>query len=212
MKKTTFLLFLFLVSQSFALSLEQVKAALKENAIPRDSIEMNLRTSVRAAGVYQQTDVYIVSKGENKSYTEIKSNFLNQRSIVNGNKMKVVDLKTNKSQILDYNAEALKSSSYGNFNPLDSGEWKEPKFFSDDIYIIQGSAGTLYYNSKLKRIEKLESVKDNADVLTTFTYDANNNMKKMVVSVLVKGVESIVTTEILRMQKSDKVPDRMFEF
>lgn len=212
MKKTIFLFLLLIGTQSFALTLEQVKAVLKENTIPRDSIEMNLRTSVRAVGVYQQTDVYIVNKGENKSYTEVKSNFLKQRSIVNGGKMKVVDLKTNKSQILDYNADALNSVSYGNFNPLDSGEWSEPKFFSDDTYIIQGSAGTLYYNSKLKRIEKIEAVKGKADVLTTFTYDANNNMKKMVVSVIINGVESTVTTEILRMQKSDKVPDRMFEF
>ena len=212
MKKQLFILLFLLVSQSFALSLEQVKSALKEQTISKDSMEMNLRVSVRAAGVYQQTDIYIVNKGADKSYTEIKSSFLKQRSIVNGNKMKVIDLKTNKSQILDYNGEVLKSASYGNFNPLDSGEWKEPKLISDEIYSIQGSAGTLYYNSKLKRIEKIESVKDRADVLTTFTYDANNTMKKMTVSVMVNGIESVVTTEILRMQKSDKVSDRLFEF
>ena len=212
MNKLPFLFLLFWVSHSFALTLEQVKAALNEKAVPRDSVEMNLRTSVRATGVYQQSDIYIVNKGASKSYTEIKSSFLKQRSIVNGNKMKIVDLKTNKSQIIDYNGEALKSASYGNFNPLDSGEWKEPKLVSDGVYSIQGAAGTLYYNSKLKRIEKIESVKDRADVLTTFTYDANNNMKKMTVSVMVNGIESVVTTEILRMQKSDKVSDRLFEF
>ena len=173
---------------------------------------MNLRLSVRAAGVYQQTDIYIVNKGTSKSYTEIKNSFLNQRSIVNGNKMRIVDLKTNKSQIVDYNAEALKSSAYGNFNPLDSGDWKEPKLLSGDIYLIEGSAGTLHYNSKLKRIEKVEAVKDKANTLTTFTYDANNKVKKMMVSVMVNGIESVVTTEILRMQKSDKVSDRLFEF
>ena len=212
MNKLPFLFLLFWVSHSFALTLEQVKAALNEKAVPRDSVEMNLRTSVRATGVYQQSDIYIVNKGASKSYTEIKSSFLNQRSVVNGNKMKVVDLKTNKSQIVDYNGEALKSASYGNFNPLDSGEWKVPKLQSGDIYLIEGSAGTLHYNSKLKRIEKIEAVKDKANTLTTFTYDANNNMKKMTVSVMVNGIESVVTTEILRMQKSDKVSDRLFEF
>src|SRR5574344_1915698 len=139
MKRLSLLFLLFLTTQSFSLTLEQVKAALKEKAVPRDSIEMNLRTSVHAAGVYQQTDIYIVNKGADKSYTEIKSSFLNQRSIVNGNKMKVVDLKTNRSQILDYNGEVLKSASYGNFSPLDSGEWKEPKLVSGDVYSIQGS-------------------------------------------------------------------------
>lgn len=212
MKKRIILFLLFLASQSFALTLEQVKAALKENVIPQDSVEMNLRVSVRAASVYQQTDVYIVKKGAAKSYTEKKNDFLKQRSIVNGNKMKIVNLKTNKTQVIDYNGEALKSDSYTKFNPLDSGEWSEPKFYSGDVYIIQGATGTLYYNNKMKRIEKIESEKNRANALTTFSYDANNKMKKMVVSVIVNGHESVVSTEILRMQKSDKVPDTLFDF
>ena len=85
-------------------------------------------------------------------------------------------------------------------------------FLSDDIYTIQGSAGTLYYNNKMKRIEKIETVKGRANTLTTFSYDANNKMKKMEASVVVNGTESIVTTEILRMQKSDKVSDALFDF
>ena len=212
MKKTILIFLLFLVSQSFSLTLEQVKAALKDNNIPRDSVEMNLRISVRATGVYQQTEVYMVNKGPAKSYTEIKSGLLKQRSIVNGKKMKIIDLKTNKSRILDYDEDALKPNSYGNFNPLDSGEWNEPKFLSDDIYTIQGSAGILYYNNKMKRIEKIETMKGRANTLTTFSYDANNKMKKMEVSVIVNDTESIVTTEILRMQKSDKVSDALFDF
>lgn len=212
MKKHFFLFLLFLASQSFALTLEQVKAALKENVIPQDSVEMNLRVSVRAASVYQQTDLYIVKKGSAKSYTEIKNDFLKQRSVVNGNKMKIVNLKTNKTQIVDYNGEILESDSYAKFNPLDSGEWTEPKFYSEDVYTIQGSAGTIYYNKKKNRIEKVEAVKGRANTLTTFTYDANNKMKRMEVSVIVNGHESTVTTEFLRMQKSNKVPDTLFEF
>lgn len=212
MKKQILLFLVFLVSQSFALTLEEVKAALKENVIPQDSVEMNLRVSVRAPNVYQQTDVYMVKKGTGKSYTEIKSSFLKQRSIVNKGKMKIVDLKTNKIQIVDYDENALKSESYANLNPLDSGMWEEPKFYSGEVYTIQGSAGTLYYNKKKNRIEKIETVKGRANTLTTFAYDANNKMKKMEVSVIVNGHESVVTTEFLRMQKSDKVPEALFEF
>lgn len=212
MKRIIFILLLSVASQSFALTLEQVKTALKENIIPQDSVEMNLRVSVRAASVYQQTDLYIVKKGSAKSYMEIKNVFLKQRSIVNGNKMKIVNLKTNKTQIIDYNGEILESDSYAKFNPLDSGEWNEPKFYSEDIYTIQGYAGTIYYNKKKNRIEKVEAVKGRANTLTTFTYDANNKMKRMEVSVIVNGHESTVTTEFLRMQKSDKVPDTLFEF
>ena len=212
MKITIFLLFVLGFSQAFSLTLEQVKTALKENLIPQDSIEMNLRVSVRAASIYQQSEVYIVKKGADKSYIEIKNDFLKQRSIVNGKKMKIVNLKTNKTQIVDYNGEFLQSDSYANFNPLDSGTWNEPKFYSGNLYAIEGLSTTIYYNQKLKRIEKVESIKDAANTLTTFSYDANNKIKKMEVSVIVNGQESVVTTEFLRMQKSDKVPDKLFEF
>lgn len=205
------LFFVFFTSQAFALSLEQVKTALMEGVIPRDSVEMNLRVSVKAQGVYQQTDIYIVNKGTGKSYTEIRGGFLNQRSIVNGNKMKIVDLKTNRTQILDYNEETLQTNSYADFNPLDSGDWEEPKFLSGEIYLIKGPAGNVYYNNKTKRIEKIEAVKDRANTQTTFTYDASDKLKKMAVSVMVNGTESVVTTEILHMRKSDKIPDSLFE-
>lgn len=88
----------------------------------------------------------------------------------------------------------------------------EPKFYSGNLYAIEGLSTTIYYNQKLKRIEKVESIKDAANTLTTFSYDANNKIKKMEVSVIVNGQESVVTTEFLRMQKSDKVPDKLFEF
>ena len=205
------LFFVLFVSQAFALSLEQVKTALKEGVIPRDSVEMNLRISVKAHGVYQQTDIYIVNKGIGKSFTEIRGGFLNQRSIVNGNKMKIVDLKTNRTQLLDYNRESLQANSYADFNPLDSGDWEEPKFLSGEIYQIKGPVGSVYYNSKTKRIEKVEAVKDRANTQTTFTYDASDKLKKMTVSVMVNGTESVITTEILRMQKSDKIPDSLFD-
>jgi hypothetical protein len=212
MKITIFLLFVLGFSQAFSLTLEQVKTALKENLIPQDSIEMNLRVSVRAVSVYQQSEIYIVRKGTDKSYIEIKNDFLKQRSIVNSNKMKIVNLKTNKTQIVDYNGESLQSDSYANFNPLDSGTWNEPKFFSGNLYTIESDSATIYYNQKLKRIEKVESIKDDANMLTIFAYDASNKIKKMEVSVIINGQESVVATEILRMQKSDKVPDMLFEF
>lgn len=111
MKKLTILLFVVFVVPSFSLSLSQVREALGESAIPQDSVEMDIRVSVKAAGVFQQMEIYMASKGAGKSYTEIKSGFLSQRSIVNGGKMKIVDLKTNKFQIVDYNGEALKAFS-----------------------------------------------------------------------------------------------------
>ena len=48
--------------------------------------------------------------------------------------------------------------------------------------------------------------------MTTFTYDAMNELKKMEVSVIVSGVETKVTTEILALRSSNIFPDKLFEF
>ena len=143
---------------------------------------------------------------------EIRSSFLNQRSIVNGDRMKIVDLANREYKIVHYNGEPLKEYAYGNFNPLDSGKWNAPKYIAQDLYLIEGDAGSLFYNSKRNRIEKIHSIKDKADVLTTFEYDVNNNLKKMVVSVDVNGIETVVTTEIFKMRNSKNFPDRLFDF
>ena len=211
MKKFIFALLLFSVS-TFALSLDQVRADLKKSAFARDSVEMSIRTTVNTPAGKQVVSIYMVQKGASKTYTEMKSPLLNQRSIVNGSRMKVIDLNTKKSQILPYNGEALEAQSYTKFNPLDSGDWHEPVHVSGDLYSIVGDKGTLYYDSAKKRIEKIESNDAERNTLTTFTYDAMNELKKMEVSVIVSGIETKVTTEILALRSSAKFPDKLFEF
>ena len=211
MKKLVIALCL-LASSSFALSLDQVRADLKKSALARDSIEMNIRTTVNSPAGKQVVSVYMVQKGVFKVYTEMKSPLLNQRSIVNGSRMKVIDLNTKKTQILPYNGEALEAQSYTKFNPLDSGDWQEPVHVSDNLYSITGSQGVLYYDSAKKRIEKIESNDAEKNTQTTFTYDAANNLKKMEVSVIVSGIETKVVTEILALRSSEKFPDKLFEF
>ena len=211
MNKIIFALLLFSVS-SFALSLNQVRAELKKSTFARDSVEMSIRTTVNTPAGKQVVSIYIVQKGASKTYTEMKSPLLNQRSIVNGSRMKVIDLNTKKSQILPYNGEALEAQSYTKFNPLDSGDWQEPVHVSGNLYSIAGDKGTLYYDSAKKRIEKIESNDAEKNTLTTFTYDASDNLKKMEVSVIVSGIETKVTTEILALRSSAKFPDKLFEF
>lgn len=211
MYKTILFTLIFAIS-SFALTLDQVRNDLKNSSIAKDSIEMDIRTTVNVAGTSQSVTIYIVQKGASKSYTEINTAFMSQRSIVNGSKMKVIDLKTNKAQVIPYNGEALEAMSYAQFNPLDAGEWSAPKFVGENIYTIKGSKGTLYYNSKKKRIEKLESEEDGKYALTTFEYDAENNLKKMKVDIDAEGVKTTVTTEILRIRNSKDFPDKLFEF
>lgn len=111
MKKIALFLCFFTVS-SFSLTLDQVRMSLNKSAANRDSSEMKIRTTVNSAFGSQVVSVYIVQKGKSKVYSEIKASFLNQRSIVNGNRMKVVDLNTKKFQIVPYNGESLEALSY----------------------------------------------------------------------------------------------------
>ena len=206
------ILFLFLSIPSFALSLNQVRVDLKKNSISGDSIELSVRTSVSTVGSKQSVSVFFVQKGKNKIYSEINTSFLNQRSIVNDSRMKIIDLNTNKFQIIPYNGEPLNVASYTNFNPLASGEWGEPKFVSENLYSIKGDKGTLFYNSKKKRIENMETEEQDKIVLTEFSYDVENNLKTMIVHVSAQGVETTIVTEILKLRHSRDFPDKLFEF
>lgn len=203
---------LFFAISSFALTLDQVRSDLKKSSFAKDSIEMEIRTTMNVMGTSQSISIYIVQKGASKIYTEINAAFVNQRSIVNGSKMKVIDLKTNKSQVVSYNGEPLEAMSYARFNPLDAGEWGTPKYVSENLYSIKGSKGSLYYNSKKKRIEKYELEEDDKYVLTTFEYDAENNLSRMKIDVDADGVKTSIITEILRMRNSKDFPDFLFEF
>ena len=204
--------FLVFSVSSFALTLDQVRADLKKNSISGDSIEINVRTSVSTAGSKQSVSVFFVQKGKNKIYSEINTSFLNQRSIVNGSRMKIIDLNTNKFQIIPYNGEPLNVASYTNFNPLASGEWGGPKFVSENLYSIKGDKGTLFYYFKKKRIEKMETEEKDKIVLTEFSYDVENNLKTMTVHVSAQGVETTIVTEILKLRHSRDFPDKLFEF
>ena len=132
--------FLVFSVSSFALTLDQVRADLKKNSISGDSIEINVRTSVSTAGSKQSVSVFFVQKGK-KIYSEINTSFLNQRSIVNDSRMKIIDLNTNKFQIIPYNGEPLNVASYTNFmQPLPLNATNGSDFASQEHLIqIQNS-------------------------------------------------------------------------
>ena len=132
--------FLVFSVSSFALTLDQVRADLKKNSIAGDSIEINVRTSVSTAGSKQSVSVFFVQKGK-KIYSEINTSFLNQRSIVNDSRMKIIDLNTNKFQIIPYNGEPLNVASYTNFmQPLPLNATNGSDFASQEHLIqIQNS-------------------------------------------------------------------------
>ena len=210
----TLLFILVSITLSSALTLEQVRSSLEKNMITSDSVEIGIRTTISSPLIsnVQGVSVYLVRKGNAKIFAELKMPLVNQRTIVNGNRMKTINLNTRESQVLPYDGESLKALSYTNFNPLAAGEWSEPKFVSENIYSIKGDKGTLFYNSKKKRIEKMETEEKDKFVLTEFSYDVENNLKTMTIHVSAQGVETTIVTEILKIRHSRDFPDKLFEF
>ena len=197
-----------------ALTLENVRADLRKNMIASDSVEIGIRTTISSSAMSssQGMTMYLVRKGPAKIYAEVKMPMMNQRTIINGKRMKSIDLNSRKYQVLPYNGEPFPMMSYANFNPLDSGEWSEPRLVTGSLYSIKGAKGTLYYDSKKKRIDKMEAEDLEKSTSTEFSYDAENNLKTMTIRVSVQGIETTIVTEILKLRHSRDFPDRLFEF
>lgn len=210
MKKVLFVCLLVL-SQSFALTLEQVRSDLKKSMVSADSVEVKMEMTVNSIAGQLKTTVYVAQKGIEKCYTEIRNDQIQQRSVVNGDRIKIIDLKNKTSKVLPYNGEVLEAQTYTNFNPLASGNWSEPVFFSDGVYLIKDNSSTVYYDSKKKRIEKMETTEHDRSVFTRFDYDGNNNLKTMTMSVYVGDVVTTITIDIVLLRNSSKLPDLIFE-
>ena len=182
--------------------------------IASDSVEIGIRTTISSSAMSssQGMTMYLVRKGPAKIYAEVKMPMMNQRTIINGKRMKSIDLDSRKYQVLPYNGEPFPMMSYANFNPLDSGEWSEPRLVTGSLYSIKGAKGTLYYDSKKKRIDKMEAEDLEKSTSTEFSCDAENNQKTMTIRVSVQGIETTIVTEILKLRHSRDFPDRLFEF
>ncbi|OWV07152.1 MULTISPECIES: hypothetical protein [unclassified Fibrobacter] len=214
MKKFFMAVALICVS-SFALTLEDVKRGLSANVINPDSLEYRVHTVVIVPTFGSQaTDYHYVTKGKNKVYFEMRSSLVNQRMIQSGEKMKTVDLVTQKERITSYNGEIEKLASVQNVsNTLGSGNWKEPVRIEGSLYKIEGDSSVVYYDSAKKQVQKMEqNVGENSSVMTFEYDDATKQISAMHISVLVGAQETKVDMTFSVYQSSAKFPDRYFEF
>jgi hypothetical protein len=87
-----------------------------------------------------------------------------------------------------------------------------PGLFRKICIVSREVGGTLFYDASKKRIVKIETIDAEKNALTTFDYDDEGKFKVMNTSVISKGKETTVSTEILLLRNSAKFPDRLFEF
>lgn len=206
-----------LAVQTFALDLNTVFENQAKSAFP-DTCEMQIRTTVLLPNQNPQSvDMSVINAGSAKSITTINSGLIQMKTIQNGSRMKVVDLKSGKTlpaqnvkqqNPADFNKSMGSPADYK--NPVKSGSlWKiVPK---DD------SKPTLYYSAAKNRVVKMVVQVKGADAETSFEYCDNScklpgTLKKVEVNTtLADGNTTKVVLDILEAERRKVLPPKMFD-
>lgn len=205
------------VTPTLALDLNAVFDNQKKAAFP-DTCEMQMRTTVTLPGqTSQQVQTTIVTAGEGKSVTTIKSSMMQMKMVQNNGRMKVTDLRTGKvlpsldmpaQKPNDINKQMGMPEDYN--NPVAEGNlWKlTPK---------DASKPTLYYSQKQRRVVKMAMVVNGTNTESSFEYCDNScalpgTLKKVVIRTsMPQGGESNVVLEIVNAKQRHVLPSKMFD-
>jgi len=204
-------------SPTFALDLNAVFENQRKATFP-DTCEMQMRTTVTLAGQpAQNVETTVVTAGENKSVTTIKSSMMQMKIVQNGSRMKVTDLKTGKAlpaqnipaqNPTDINKQMGSPEDYKS-PVLEGGLWRiSPK---------DASRPTLYYSQKQKRVVKMEVPVNGMIAESVFDYCDNScllpgTLKKVTIkTVASQGGESIVVLDVVNAKQRHVLPGKMFD-
>jgi len=207
----------FVAIQANALSLQTVFENQKKSAFP-DTCEMQMRTTVTLPNMPPQVvDMDLLTAGESKSVTTIKSGVMQMEMVQNNGRMKVTDLKTGKKlpaqnmpaqNPADVNKQMGSPEDYN--NPVAEGSlWKiTPK---------DPAKPTLYYSQKNKRVMKMNMVVNGANSVSEFEYCDNScslpgTLKKVTIKTNVpQSGENTVVLEVLRAKQRRMLPMKIFD-
>lgn len=207
----------FVAIQANALSLQTVFENQKKSAFP-DTCEMQMRTTVTLPNMPPQVvDMDLLTAGESKSVTTIKSGVMQMEMVQNNGRMKVTDLKTGKKlpaqnmpaqNPADVNKQMGTPEDYN--NPVAEGNlWKiTPK---------DPAKPTLYYSQKNKRVMKMNMVVNGANSVSEFEYCDNScslpgTLKKVTIKTSVpQNGENTVVLEVLRAKQRRMLPMKIFD-
>ena len=207
----------FVAFQAHALSLQTVFDNQKKSAFP-DTCEMQMRTTVTLPNMPPQVvNMALLTAGENKSITTIKSSMMQMEMVQNNGRMKVTDLKTGKKlpaqnmpaqNPADVNKQMGSPEDYN--NPVAEGKlWKiTPK---------DPAKPTLYYSQKSKRVMKMDVVVSGSNSVSEFEYCDNScplpgTLKKVTIKTTApQGGESTVVLEVLNAKQRRMLPAKMFD-
>ena len=208
---------LFAFTQSFSLDLNAVFDNQAKSAFP-DTCEMQIRTTVSLPNQKPQSvDMSLINAGSDKSITTINSGLIQMKTIQNGSRMKLVDLKSGKTlpaqnvkqqNPADINKNMGSPADYK--NPVKEGNlWK--------IVPKNASKPTLYYSATKKRVVKMVAQINGAKTETFFEYCNEScklpgTLKKVEVSTtLADGSRTKVVLDVLEAERRKVLPPKMFD-
>ena len=212
----TFVFVSFVAFQSHALSLQTVFENQKKSAFP-DTCEMQMRTTVTLPNMAPQVvNMTLLTAGESKSVTTIKSSVMQIKMVQNNGRMKMTDLKTGNvlpAQNMPAQNPAEVNKQMGSpedYNsPVAEGSlWK--------ILPKDSSKPTLYYSPKKKHVVKMSVEINGTNSVSEFEYCDNScplpgTLKKVTIKTnTLQGNESNVVVDVLNAKQRHVLPKKIF--
>ena len=206
----------FVTLQAYALSLQTVFDNQKKAAFP-DTCEMQMRTTVTLPGMPSQVvNMALLTAGESKSITTIKSSMMQMEMVQNNGRMKVTDLKTGKK----LPAQNMPTQNLADVNKLMGApeDYNNP-IAEENLWKItpkEAAKPTLYYSQKNKRVVKMNMVVNGVGSVSEFEYCDNScplpgTLKKVTIKTTApQGGEGTVVLEVLKAKQRHLLPMKMF--
>ena len=209
---------LLLSTLASAIETSVILARQKEAAFP-DTSEVRMRATVAMPNLpAQSVETSVLSKGKDKSITEIKAPMFAMKIIRNADKISVTDLKT---------GVPMPSQSMDNFGgvPDMTESLGKPEDYNAPVKVgslwqlspKDQSKPVMYYSEKNKRIVKMTQNINGVETETAISYcDANCKLpgtpSKIEISSNFQSYATVKTTiEILSARRIPPPPDAMFD-
>jgi hypothetical protein len=217
MLKNTALILLALCSLSFAADAASILANQKKAAFP-DTAEIRMRTTVAMQGLPAQViESRLLTKGKEKTMTEIKSPLMSMKIVRNKDQVSVTDLKTGATLPSQMAGAAMTQALEQDLGkPEDyAAPVKEGNLWR--MASKDPAGATLFYSEEQKRVVKIQqTVQPGVQSETSIKYCGKEcplpgTPVSIDISTQMNGQTAAkITLEITSAQKLASIPDAMF--
>jgi len=193
--------------------------ANQKKAVFPDTAEIRIRTTITMQGMPAQTlDSRVISKGKEKSITELKSSLVNMKIIRNGNRISVTDLKTGAALPSQMAGQAGMASMEQDLGK--PGDYQAPVKEGNlwRLSPLDQAKPVLFYSEEQKRVVKMRQiVQPGMESETSIKYCGKEcafpgTPAFVDIETLANGQSAAkVSLEIISVQKLPSIPDALFK-